>query len=111
MLSKEDLKHCFQHYPHVAEHIITVAKERYNLVKKHEISVVLPNSPTDDHSTKPNQLNHQNDDQEISEQSCVNQWLILNPESYVGLTLSAIGHILVLLTLLLLPYQVKQLSL
>ena len=105
MLSKEDLKHCLRHYPHVAEHIITVAKERYNLVKRHEISAVLPNSPAADHSTQPNQLKH--DDQERSKQSCLNRWFIINPENYVGLTLSAIGHIFTLLTSLILPYQVN----
>ena len=107
MLTKEDLKHCLRHYPHVAEHIITVAKERYDLVKR---QVVSANSPAEDHST--NQLNQsQNDDQERSKQSCINQWLIINPESYVGLTLSAIGHILALLSSLILPYQVNQLVL
>ena len=99
MLNKEDLKYCLRHYPHVVEHIITVAKERYNLLKMHDI----PDSAVD-LSTKPNQS--QNDDQE---RSWLNQWLIIDPESYVGLTVSAIGHILVLLISLILPYQVNQL--
>lgn len=104
MLTKEDLKHCLKHYPHVAEHIITMAKKRYELVRRQEISA---NSPAEDHSS--NQLNQsQNDDQERSKQSCLNKWLIIDPESYVGLTLSAIGHILALLSSLILPYQVNQ---
>ena len=107
VLTKDDLKQCLRHYPHVAEHIITVAKERYDLVKSQVLSA---NSPAEDHST--NQLNQsQNDDKERSKQSFINQWLIIDPESYVGLTVSAIGHILTLLSSLILSYQVNQLNL
>ena len=94
-----------KHYPQVAEHITTVAKERYHLLKMHEQSVAHPDITVEEYS-KPDLLN-QNDDQERSEQLCLNQWLIINPESYIGLTLSAVGHILVLFTSLILPYQVN----
>lgn len=101
MLTREDLKHCLQHYPQVAEHIESVAKERYRLLKMHEISTVIQGQ---DH---PFQCDDQNDDQEGSKRSWFNQRLIINPESYIGLLLSAIGHILALFTSLILPYQVK----
>ena len=102
MLTKEDLKYCLQHYPEIAEHIKTVAKERYRLLKKHEQSAGRLDVMEENYSNKPDQPNQsQNDDQD---QSC----FIINPESYFGLTISAIGHVLVLLTSLILPYQVIQ---
>ena len=107
MLTKEDLKYCLQHYPEVAEHITTVAIERYQILKAHEQSAIRRASIVD-HSNKSDQPNqNQHDDQEGSKQSCFNQWLIINPESHFGLTVSAIGHILVLFTSLILPYQVN----
>lgn len=105
MLSKEDLIHCLQHYPEVAEHIQSVAEERYNLVKMHEQVAMYPDVTMEDHSTQLNQS--QNDDQEQSKSCLSIEHLIINPESYIGQTISAIGHILVLIISLILPYQVN----
>lgn len=107
ILNKEDLKHCLQYYPQVAEHIITVAKERYNLLKTHEQSTTAhPDITVEYYSTNPADQPNQNDGQETSKPSCLTHSFIINPESYIGLAVSAIGHFLVLFTSLILPYQV-----
>ena len=108
MLTKEDLKYCLHHYPQVAEHIKTVAIQRYDALKIHEQCTTCPDFTVEDPSSIPDQLNlSQNDDQEKSKHSWVNKWLIVNPESYIGQTITAIGHIIVLVTSLILPYQVN----
>ena len=107
MLKKEDLVQCLRHYPHVADHIKTIAQERYNSIKMLELSSVFPHSRVHDYFDECNQ--NQNDEKK-SKQFNFYQRIIIDPEGYVGLTILAIDHILVLLTLLILPYQVSLLK-
>ena len=100
MLSKEDLKYCLRHYPHIEEQIIATAEERTKITKTFEDSEVFTHSRVHDYS------NQSQSDEGRLKQSFFNQRIIIDPESYVGLTVSAIGHILVLFISLILPYQV-----
>ena len=97
---------CLRHYPHVADHMKTIAQERYNSIKMLELLAVLPDNGVHDN---PDECSQSQNDGKRPKQFCFNQRMIIDPEGYVGLTISAVGHILVLLTSLILPYQVIQL--
>ena len=94
MLSTEDLKQCLQHYPQVEEEIKAVAIQRYE-----ESTDIGMGDESSRHAA--DQLN--NDDG----RSCLDRFVLIDPESYFGLTMSVIGHIMVFFTLIFLPYQVN----
>ena len=96
MLSSEDLNHCLQHYPQVEELIKNVAVQRYE--ESTDIGV-------EEQSSTADRLN--NDDEGRLNLSYLDKFVLIDPESYFGLTIAVIGHIMVLFTLLVLPYQVS----
>ena len=96
MLSTEDLRHCLQHYPQVEELIKYVAIQRYE--ESTDIGL-------EDQSSRADQLD--NDDEQRFKLSYLDKFVLIDPESYFGLTIAVIGHIMVLFTLLMLPYQVS----